>query len=346
MASERRNMFYEIKKQETTEIAVKLASDVIERVWSFVLRSNIQNTLRSKHCPSIRKRILWAKRNATIVSDWGLSTQYDRRQNGAETSPLVQLPTSRESSTDETRIEWTLSIARPRKSFFGPETGGRSKLLRGGEFEAHFACTAKDYQIFKRLVSQVAQPGVGKRNIKITRVRHELALRPHITNVFFHNRGSCLSYGHSCWGAHGKRSGSGALSGNSRFDETRWVLSRLAPLAITHHHQRQARQPQQPPPNLQQQWLTNPALQDDQTRASGGDSEVGDDGGQVAMAEDIEMEQSRDQDPAQQQDTPILFVQQPQQLIKMLVRKSTESQNHARKEFNKRLYFHIENSPD
>ncbi|XP_014262435.1 neuropeptide CCHamide-1 [Cimex lectularius] len=35
--------------------------------------------------------------------------------------------------------------------------------------------------------------------------------------------GSCLSYGHSCWGAHGKRSGN---------DETRWIISKLAPLPI------------------------------------------------------------------------------------------------------------------
>ncbi|XP_054281512.1 uncharacterized protein LOC128999159 [Macrosteles quadrilineatus] len=32
--------------------------------------------------------------------------------------------------------------------------------------------------------------------------------------------GSCLSYGHSCWGAHGKRSGAA---------NTQWFISRLAP---------------------------------------------------------------------------------------------------------------------
>lgn len=53
--------------------------------------------------------------------------------------------------------------------------------------------------------------------------------------------GSCLQYGHSCWGAHGKRNGGGAGGGTSgglirirgddpgvgRLANTRWYLSRL-----------------------------------------------------------------------------------------------------------------------
>ncbi|KAF5299452.1 hypothetical protein FQR65_LT01032 [Abscondita terminalis] len=53
--------------------------------------------------------------------------------------------------------------------------------------------------------------------------------------------GSCLSYGHSCWGGHGKRSGGDVVNNDGGFKEgsdaladTRWVLSRLfqAPLEI------------------------------------------------------------------------------------------------------------------
>lgn len=50
--------------------------------------------------------------------------------------------------------------------------------------------------------------------------------------------GSCLSYGHSCWGAHGKRSGNSAKpdelpvpedsnDGIPSTDDTRWFLSKL-----------------------------------------------------------------------------------------------------------------------
>ncbi|XP_039290616.1 uncharacterized protein LOC111059747 [Nilaparvata lugens] len=39
--------------------------------------------------------------------------------------------------------------------------------------------------------------------------------------------GSCLSYGHSCWGAHGKRNGAGSSSTSS--EDAQWFLSRLAP---------------------------------------------------------------------------------------------------------------------
>ncbi|KAK4882890.1 hypothetical protein RN001_006209 [Aquatica leii] len=50
--------------------------------------------------------------------------------------------------------------------------------------------------------------------------------------------GSCLSYGHSCWGGHGKRSGDavnndgGIKDGLDGISDTKWVLSRLlqAPL--------------------------------------------------------------------------------------------------------------------
>ncbi|XP_049842723.1 uncharacterized protein LOC126293515 [Schistocerca gregaria] len=42
--------------------------------------------------------------------------------------------------------------------------------------------------------------------------------------------GSCLSYGHSCWGAHGKRSGGGG-GASPRLglvpDDARWTVSRL-----------------------------------------------------------------------------------------------------------------------
>ncbi|CAH0778462.1 unnamed protein product [Bemisia tabaci] len=37
--------------------------------------------------------------------------------------------------------------------------------------------------------------------------------------------GSCLNYGHSCWGAHGKRSGSGSGSEDVSLDN--WLISRL-----------------------------------------------------------------------------------------------------------------------
>uniref|UniRef100_A0A1B6CTD2 Uncharacterized protein n=1 Tax=Clastoptera arizonana TaxID=38151 RepID=A0A1B6CTD2_9HEMI len=41
--------------------------------------------------------------------------------------------------------------------------------------------------------------------------------------------GSCLSYGHSCWGAHGKRS--------SEAQDSRWFISRLAPISSRLQHQ-------------------------------------------------------------------------------------------------------------
>ncbi|XP_045461422.1 uncharacterized protein LOC123671556 [Harmonia axyridis] len=37
--------------------------------------------------------------------------------------------------------------------------------------------------------------------------------------------GSCLSYGHSCWGAHGKRNGGAAM--NPQYQSNRLLLSRL-----------------------------------------------------------------------------------------------------------------------
>lgn len=36
--------------------------------------------------------------------------------------------------------------------------------------------------------------------------------------------GSCLSYGHSCWGAHGKRSSNGLSNNEQKVD--RWAVFR------------------------------------------------------------------------------------------------------------------------
>ncbi|KAK9758622.1 hypothetical protein QE152_g698 [Popillia japonica] len=61
---------------------------------------------------------------------------------------------------------------------------------------------------------------------------------------------SCISYGHSCWGAHGKRNGATSKNTETKEDasnydlpsDTRWFLNRLAPssykIAKSHENQK------------------------------------------------------------------------------------------------------------
>lgn len=44
---------------------------------------------------------------------------------------------------------------------------------------------------------------------------------------FFANSGSCLSYGHSCWGAHGKRSSNDRIGIDSEQQPDRWAIFKL-----------------------------------------------------------------------------------------------------------------------
>ncbi|XP_018562433.1 uncharacterized protein LOC108904389 [Anoplophora glabripennis] len=56
--------------------------------------------------------------------------------------------------------------------------------------------------------------------------------------------GSCLNYGHACWGAHGKRSGNqnplGREETSGKDFKTKWFLSRLiqGPLDLHYPHER------------------------------------------------------------------------------------------------------------
>lgn len=47
-----------------------------------------------------------------------------------------------------------------------------------------------------------------------------------IFSIFYSSIGSCLSYGHSCWGAHGKRSSNDRIDSEQQ-PADRWAMFKL-----------------------------------------------------------------------------------------------------------------------
>nr|AXF48188.1 CCHamide-1 [Laodelphax striatellus] len=97
--------------------------------------------------------------------------------------------------------------------------------------------------------------------------------------------GSCLSYGHSCWGAHGKRNGAGSSSSSS--EDAQWFLSRLAP-----------------PPAVPPEWLPQRSI-DIRTSSS-----VDEDDPESPMQEDA----------AIHEEPEIIVMERPTRLYKLLNR--------------------------
>uniref|UniRef100_A0A1B6LNR1 Uncharacterized protein n=1 Tax=Graphocephala atropunctata TaxID=36148 RepID=A0A1B6LNR1_9HEMI len=111
--------------------------------------------------------------------------------------------------------------------------------------------------------------------------------------------GSCLSYGHSCWGAHGKRSGGVGGRGGA---DTQWFISRLAPVSS------RARQQPDPP---QPQWMSKPLtdLSEDQRRVNLAEASL-------ILPED----QDLSDDVVGADDKEVIIMEQPPRLYKILNR--------------------------
>ncbi|XP_075231124.1 neuropeptide CCHamide 1 isoform X2 [Lycorma delicatula] len=113
--------------------------------------------------------------------------------------------------------------------------------------------------------------------------------------------GSCLSYGHSCWGAHGKRSGGGVALDD---EDTRWFISRLAPASQSDPINFRSHKPPQmsaPSPDWFQPQEFNPIRQ----RADTGDS--------LIMPDETDFSS-----PDSQDDREIIVMEQPPRLYKIL----------------------------
>ncbi|XP_046684330.1 uncharacterized protein LOC124370054 [Homalodisca vitripennis] len=109
--------------------------------------------------------------------------------------------------------------------------------------------------------------------------------------------GSCLSYGHSCWGAHGKRNG-GARGGG----DTQWFISRLAPVSSRAHQQSDP---------LQHQWLSKSP------------TDVSEDQRRVSLAEAsmiLPEDQDVSDDVVAADDKEVIIMEQPPRLYKILNR--------------------------
>ncbi|XP_075231123.1 neuropeptide CCHamide 1 isoform X1 [Lycorma delicatula] len=114
--------------------------------------------------------------------------------------------------------------------------------------------------------------------------------------------GSCLSYGHSCWGAHGKRSGGGVALDD---EDTRWFISRLAPASQSDPINFRSHKPPQmsaPSPDWFQPQEFNPISRQ---RADTGDS--------LIMPDETDFSS-----PDSQDDREIIVMEQPPRLYKIL----------------------------